>query len=460
MLMKTIYTCTLIFWPTFCILSFGWISSLAYEGDQLSFLYTIFFLLSSHLVIDSSDSEDEVSVVPQPESEPGDHKKEHSSSEPPPPLPPRTASMSKEIPNEGRKEFTQSLHGPVLDQFPIHEEITFDKDKQAACLESRMEAQKRAERTGNVLRESMSPRSSPRRKKKKVPPPKPPRTDLMMNGSDLEQDEIHSVIRRVSSIVDFTTQQLTDVAAHNSLTRRPFTPLSPADEVMPPIPKPRLIRRRSKSSDAILKQRPTSPMTAVAKPTPPVKISKDTYVSRNRSGSADVGKKIDGRAHVSRNRLGSADVSKESKRGGISRQTRASSTKVSSLIQMFESKSPTSSPKARKRQFQKWTPPSPRRRAYAVRDMSPDPPDFLSQMGLPLRPPKTKLSAPPVPPKPPNSSKIEPPVVPPRTPVPLLPPKPPGSKPPSVLPRLGHRRSLSDSTSLTREEIPPKIPPK
>ena len=376
----------------------------------------------------------------------------------PPPLPPRTDSMIdlavEEVvgssPNVGTNT-AQIGRKLIADQFPTHELITINSEKQesyiskSATLRSTYEVKilERKLRNSHVDVQEWPPPTTGR---KKVAPPKPPRTDLMETGdvvvaggrgigdggrgraSDedgrVTKEELKRVVKRVSSIVDMNDHDLTRVAKsttpvkqHRSAVSR--SAHSPVSESAPgtgaPIPKPRLIRRRSNSSDAIL--RPSSIKKA---------YSNDPRMMRHANSK---------------------------------RKTRA---RVSNLIQMFELKSP----EHRKEQVgtSKWTPPSPRERSNALSEVSSGESSESSpshRSSKPYLPPKPPYSAPPVPPKPLPTTGEGPPIIPPRTPAPLVPPKPPGSKPPAIVPRTPRQRSHSDSESkLLEDDSPPRVPPK
>ena len=381
-------------------------------------------------------------------------------SAPPPPLPPRTDSMMDlamvagvvvDSPREGAS-LVQQGRKPVLDQYPTHEAITIDTGKQESYISSKSmtlqtrDKDKVLERKLRNSHTDMQEWPSPTTGRKKVPPPKPPRTDLIAAGvveggsatiegggkNERERrvgnddrrettQELKRVVRRVSSIVDMNDQELTRVAKSTTPVRHgpritmqpPLSKSAPSSGT--PIPKPKLIRRRSNSSDAIL--RPPSIKKA---------YSNDPRMMRH---------------------------------ANVQRKPRA---KVSHLIQMFETKSP----EHRREQVNvfRWTPPSPRRRSNALSEVSSGDSTESSPshgIGRPYLPPKPQYSAPPVPPKPIPTTGEGPPVVPPRTPAPLVPPKPPGSKPPTIVPRMPRQRSHSDSDSKILEDInPPRVPPK
>ena len=251
--------------------------------------------------------------------------------------------------------------------------------------------------------------------KKKVAPPKPPRPaegwdddespEKMKNGA-VRSEELGHIVRRVGSIVDVTSKELLQTAKkHPLLTEAEFKP-HPQDSLSMkrPIPKPRLLRRLSKSLEGL----------------------KVTDSSHTFSDSTP-------------KQVNFTSVSKRS---------------VSSLIEMFESKSPATSPKQRSFFKRKSSPALTDKNTVSPKKISPN------QRRLPIPPPKPKVIVPPLPPRPLSTDygKDGVPIIPPRTPAPLLPPKPPGSLPPSVLPRSKHRRSLSDTPKL--EPIPPEIPPK
>ena len=370
----------------------------------------------------------------------------------PPPVPPRTESMTDlvegaiaESPEEASLLLQQGKR-PVLDQFPTHEEVTIDSDKQSMYISSKSVSEREKEKVlERKLRNShtdMQEMPSPQTERKRIAPPKPPRTDLIESGELKEKEEvggadradegkerggvkeeIKRVVRRVSSIVDMNDRDLTRVARSTTPVRHgpgmddsnklhPPVP-TPVPRTGSPIPKPRLIRRRSKSSDGILRPSITKA------------YSNDPRMMRH---------------------------------AGIKRQPRA---KVSHLIQMFEGKPPE--PQTGRVTNFKWTPPSPRRRSNALSEVSSGESTEPSPThSRPYLPPKPQHSAPPVPPKPLPCTGEGPPILPPRTPAPLVPPKPPGSKAPKILPRMVPRqRSHSDSDSkILDETLPPRVPPK
>ena len=339
----------------------------------------------------------------------------------------------------------------VLDQFPTHEEVTIDSDKQESYISKSMTQQnqdkdKVLERKLRNSHTDMQEWPSPTTGRKRVPPPKPPRTDLMeagvMDGDNASvkggkkerervddegaptKEELKRVVRRVSSIVDMNDRELTRVAKSTTPVRhgpeisvKPHPPLSKsAPSAGSAIPKPKLIRRRSNSSDTVL--RPPSIKKS---------LSNDPRMMRHANAQ------------------------------------RKPRPKVSNLIKMFEAKSPEHHRKEPGTLF-KWTPPSPRRRSNALSEVSSGESTESSPshgVGRPYLPPKPYYFAPPVPPKPLPTTGEGPPIVPPRTPAPLVPPKPPGSKPPSIVPRIPRQRSHSDSDSkILDDNFPPRVPPK
>lgn len=308
-----------------------------------------------------------------------------------------------------------------------HEEIFIDQSKQDSYVKSQEEKQVRVREDKRLspLRtrqgESRSQGSSPITKKR-VPPPKPPRTDLLPNGepldsSEKEREELYKSARRVSGIVDMDITRL-----YSQAVNKKRAPGSAIPEVVEP--------RRSSHSTPPAKPRPYQ-----CKPT-----------SSNRAIPIPSVVKRPGSAGGEREQKQS--LSKAQSVDSIL-NTRSSSPKVTSLIQMFESKSPNNSPPLQKRsppvQYKR-SPPYSRRRSDEVVKRSPN----LEDSSAPSRPPKPQ--PPPVPPRPLMAFEEKTPVVPPRTPAPLLPPKPPGSKPPLILPRLHHRRSLSDSQPAVLKE--------
>lgn len=256
--------------------------------------------------------------------------------------------------------------------------------------------------------------------KKKVAPPKPPRP-VEGWGSE-EGEELASVERERrgdSRELERRVGMTTGTIAISDPTNRHQPPAKPrpyasASDSPPKVSyKSPLLRKRSKSSDFMVERHRSFFNTAAS------------------AGSSPVG----GRR------------------------------KVSSLIEMFESKSPNSSPKRTRA-------PNWRGKAAATSAEGAGPRQRVasySQDNAPKPPPKPVIVVPPVPPRPLSTECGEEgvPIVPPRTPAPLLPPKPPGSLPPTISPRTKqqqHRRSLSDTQSesnqIREEEVPPRIPPK
>ena len=316
-----------------------------------------------------------------------------------------------------------------------HEEIFIDQSRQDSYVKSQLEKQIRQNEDWRLSplhtgrRESRSQGSSPNMKKR-VPPPKPPRTDLLPNGepldaSEKEREELYKSARRVSGIVDMDITRLYSQAVNKKRAPGPAIP-----EAMEP-------RRSSHSSP------PAKPRPYQSKPTSSTRtIPVPSVVKRPGSAGAVV-------------REPRQPLPKAHSVDSIL-QTRSSSPKVTSLIQMFESKSPDNSPPLQKRNSPvqyKRSPPFSRGQSDGVVKKSRN----LENHFTPSRPPKPQ--PPPVPPRPLIVFEEHIPVVPPRTPAPLLPPKPPGSKPPLVVPRLGHRRSLSDSQpAVLKEGETPRLP--
>ena len=367
------------------------------------------------------------------------------------------------LPDEGWSP-VQRKRGPTFDQ-PTHEVVNFDSKMQESYISKSSLLQSGERDKAKVLERrlrnshtDMQELPSPQIERKRIPPPKPPRTDLIEEevtsaegegvavverekkekkggGESGEvKEEIKRVVRRVSSIVDMNDRDLTRVAKSTTpvrhgpapptkprhMTIAPPTkprhmtiapPTSPRSGSSSPIPKPRLIRRRSKSSDGILRPSLTKA------------YSNDPRMMQH---------------------------AKE----------RKSRPKVSRLIQMFETNSPD--PQKEQGPKFKWTPPSPRRRSNALSEISSgESVESSPSHSRPYRPPKPQYPAPPVPPKPLPCTGEGPPVVPPRTPAPLVPPKPPGSKAPKVVPRIPRQRSHSDSDSkILNDDLPPRVPPK
>lgn len=340
----------------------------------------------------------------------------------------------------------------ALDQFPTHEEIIIDSNKQDLYISKSLGLQQSSERdkekvVERKLQKDMQELPSPQTERKNIPPPKPPRTDLIEAGviskerkdeairqnrqskkeetgsvnSEEVKEEIKKVVRRVSSIVDMNDAELTRVAKsttpvmHGPGLAPPSKSRQPVSPSRSPIPKPRLVRRRSKSSDGIL-----CPASIV-------------------------------KAFSNNPRMMRAHAKLKQK------------PKISHLIQMFEPKSPgVKSPRKELGQIFKWSPPSPRQRSYALSEVSSgESVESSPSHSRPYLPPKPQNSAPPVPPRPLSCTGEGPPVLPPRTPAPLIPPKPPGTKAPTLVPRMARRRSHSDSDSkVLNDDSPPRVPPK
>ncbi len=245
-------------------------------------------------------------------------------------------------------------------------------------------------------------------KKPRIPPPKPSRTDIPLDYSSVEygeQVEFYNSARRVSGLVDMDVTQL------YKLDRNPPTPSNenrpcpqPDSTFLPPtgpVPAPSVVNRR------------------VEAVTEPHRI-------------LSLGRSVDSAF-----------------------KTPPDSPKVLSLIKMFESKSPTSSPPLKR------SPPIKPRKTPPVspkiyRKSPPVSPKKYRKPSndVPILPPRPQ--PPPVPPRPLVPVEMDhTPLLPPRTPVPLIPPKPLGSKPSLIH---THQRSLSDSQPLSSKERSPIEP--
>ena len=432
-----------------------------FEMMRISLFWILIFFVDSSS--DELEGEDEEESAHRPVHQ--DVGGGPAKSSAPPPLPPRTDSMMDlsmvagvvvNSPREGASHVQQGRR-PVLDQYPTHEAVTINTGKQESYISSKSMTLQQSRDKDKVLERKlrnchtdMQDWPSPPTGRKKVPPPKPPRTDLIATGilegesaSDTEggrrekrgsqgdggketKEELKRVVRRVSSIVDMNDRELTRVANSTTPVRHgprvsmisaqqpPLSKSAPSTGAV--IPKPKLIRRRSNSSDTVL--RPPSIKKA---------YSNDPRMMRH---------------------------------ANIQRKPRA---KVSHLIQMFEAKSPEHHRREQVNVFM-FTPPSPRRRSNALSEVSSGDSTENSPshgVGRPYLPPKPQHSAPPVPPKPIPTTGEGPPTIPPRTPAPLVPPKPPGSKPPTIIPRMPRQRSHSDSDSKVLDDsLPPRLPPK
>lgn len=279
--------------------------------------------------------------------------------------------------------------------------------------------------------------------KKKVAPPKPPRPAEGWGYEDSEgvgegrseatneETEDLNLERRMTGMEAVNDRQLSSHADHHPPTPHPSDPPIPPNyfKSCPSVPpttghseescKRSMMRRRSKSSESMMERIRRLPSIS--------SVSSNSSVSKDKEGKQDV------------------------------RQ------KVSSLIEMFESKSPNSSPKRTRRWGESAT--------ARDEDVQGDFPELenvdsetsrsLSQSNVPIPPPKPRVVIPPIPPRPLSTDLGDKgaPVIPPRTPAPLLPPKPPGSMPPSIAPRYTHRRSRSYSNPQI-EPDPPSLPPK
>ena len=240
--------------------------------------------------------------------------------------------------------------------------------------------------------------------KKKQPPPKPPRPAMVWGGDDSDEEGLEA-------------ENSHHVAPHSQFDSNPRSSSITPTPAGSDISKPHLLRRRSKSSDCIRKRN-------------------DANSTHKETQSADI-----------------VSLMKQN---------------VSTLIEMFEAKSPNSSPVR-----QSWNINRKGSRSVPTNGFNSGPlqkndtahKNFPAP-DSPIPPPKPRVTAPPLPPRPLSSADYEngrAPIVPPRTPAPILPPKPPGSLPPSVHPRFRHRRSLSsDSKPIPNFEDtpPPKLPPK
>ncbi len=339
--------------------------------------------------------------------------------------------------------------GPVVDSFPIREEIFIDQSKQSDFLQS-LKHQKSEAAILQSLRHGKKPlpptppphaSTSCYIAKRKVPPPKPRRKWTYEGwepdweedgGEDLtegQREHIREVVRRVSGILDYDVRRLYKHMSDH--------PPSPDEQRLPSTSEssslPRRLSRSAENLASDISQMPRSPVasrtstpTAVAAAAVKISISPPLVNGTSRPKP--------------QNRIPS---------------------QIASLIQRFEGRSegPLS---------QRLSPPTPKK-SLVRRTQSSNIISTSSQ--APSPPPKPYFSPPSLPPRPLRSSAEEcPPVVPPRTPAPLLPPKPPGSKSPKLPPR---QRSSSEADLMPEEheegdeeeaapfeEIPPTPPPK
>lgn len=281
--------------------------------------------------------------------------------------------------------------------------------------EQKPQAVQSAESARNALR----PRLETVTLKKKVPPPKPPRPTKGWG----EEGEGEGTQRRIceEKTEGEVDQRVNGGTADTSTESHPQSTMVPVHSESQAIPpKLGLPRQRSKSSECVSERHHC---THVGSP----RTTEDT----ESSSSTPTGK-----------------------------------PKVSLLIEMFESKSPNSSPK-RNHVPKKWGATAERAEDNGEGTGSPRQRHWsCTQSDVPTPPPKPHVVIPPVPPRPLSTECGEEgvPIVPPRTPAPLLPPKPPGSLPPAISPRSWHRRSHSDTRSdmaqFAMEEVPPEVPPK
>lgn len=207
--------------------------------------------------------------------------------------------------------------------------------------------------------------------------------------------------------------------------------------------------------------------------------SRSTHINEARPSSSDAGNKGSLAVHLRPRPESSDDGSKSSLHSSSSKSISPSladkRARVVSLIDMFEGKSPSTSPtkastllsrrdlgrRVRTERSNSFGISTSRKGASAAVRLSGN--HSLSN-SPPEPPPKPWSVMPPLPPRPVSTECGESgvPIVPPRTPAPLLPPKPLGSKPPTVSPRMTHRRSLSDSdpNAMSPIHAPPIVPPK
>ena len=259
----------------------------------------------------------------------------------------------------------------------------------------------------------VSPAGSASQTPRKKPPPKPPRPMGGFEFDDMEEEELSILTVPDIQLPSYNKKIPPPIRIKPSLsttTSRAGT--SVGGRIIPPP-----MRRRSRSSECVL----------------------DRTLERPRTSSSPS------------NLMGTLEETKTQSKRKVS---------VSALIDHFESKSPTASPKReRKGNHLKAS-------ATLLDERRRNSESVAKRSDVPIPPPKPLVIIPPVPPRPLSTDVGEggAPVVPPRTPAPLLPPKPPGSLPPSRM--KAHRRSLSDSNPVFVKEImelpplPPRVPPK
>lgn len=346
------------------------------KGGLLEFNFFYIFPQLTTCVLDCfcSDSSDSDQDEPQPYTIPAPLPRE---------VPPKIPPKSPKLVSGGEKRH-QAM-----------EEIFISNSTQQSYLKSvhnNRESMKlsppRVARRG-----SRSAEGSPVVGKKKIPPPKPPRTDIPLDYSSVEygeQVEFFNSARRVSGLVDMDVSQLYQLDRKATTPNKDQKPFPPRDgSFQPPtgpVPVPSVVNRR-------------------------IETATETEAKR----VLTLGRSVDSALNKA-----------------------PDSPKVLSLIKMFESKSPTSSPPL------KYSPPFNPRKSPPI-----SPKKYRKQPNnVPILPPKPQ--PPPIPPRPIIPAEgSDTPMPPPRTPAPVIPPKPQGSKPSLVH---THQRSLSDSQPLPPSE--------
>ncbi len=264
------------------------------------------------------------------------------------------------------------------------EEIFINGIKQESYLNGRLE-KTRLSPPKEAKGESRSVGGSPKAIKKRIPPPKPPRTDVPLDYEPIEYEEeqvrLFQSARRVSSLVDMDLSQL------YMLDRKPPAPAFSESNHWPASPQ----------HNSTYLPPPTGPVPA------------PSVVNRRVEDQA-LGRSADSAVN-----------------------TPPDSPKVLSLVEMFETKSPSTSPPAKRSPPIKAT--KPRKSPHILRKLSTKQPS-----NAPTLPPRPQ--PPPVPPKPLLPTEGGTPMRPPRTPAPIIPPKPQGF---TNLRKHSLQRSQSDS---------------
>lgn len=424
---------------------------------------------------DEEQDEDEVCLLSEAEM----FRDTCSLDEPPPPTfhPPtrraRANAASIHVassPKQGAHLVQKLQHGPVLDNFPTHEVIFIDRDRQDSYVKTQKEQKASKQATAQ----------------KRTPPPKPPRNFPLEDdycpvppkgsshtlgheyrgrvqsssqmdknvpergvGGDTSSDG-QIVFRRPDNDITRRTAILNNLQDRTGVVRRNRT----TSDVQDSKPQSHRINQAISGNteemlqlirrvDSIVDMDACKVYAAASKPPP---VMPKPHRSRFPNQPPSLGRDIPPPRLLNRH-----SRSNEELQGS---RPRANSTKVTSLIQMFEAKSPTNSPTHSRRRF------APPHRRDGVKHPSPDRGEDATATA-PVPPPKPRSVQPPVPPKPSGAAPSFP-EVPPRTPAPLLPPKPPGSKPPNIVPRRNRVEKRLPPLPFveTEEEVPPSLPVK